>query len=236
MRGAEAAPVRSVSPANARLSPQVGNDEFEDLKNEMKRRYGFVGVANAPSSTAAPSSGSGSLSSLSTSGSVTTSVDRATASFETVRAFCDEQRTNGTTTWSCELKSEPTHSTCPGVAIPASRRAFSTSCKEVKWSEIPPLIPPREPVRSRHSPPQRHSSTPSPTSMSPMTSLSSSPLPPTTRPKYQTQSSTTTIFSALPPSMTGSNPVILPIMKDGKQDSSTHYYLLPEEKVTTASL
>uniref|UniRef100_H2YGN0 UBA domain-containing protein n=1 Tax=Ciona savignyi TaxID=51511 RepID=H2YGN0_CIOSA len=56
------------------------------------------------------------------------------------------------------------------------------------------------------------------------------------KPKYQTQTSTTSVFSALPPRMTGSNPVILPIMKDGKQESFTHYYLLPGDNKTAEQI
>nr|CAB3267143.1 activated CDC42 kinase 1 [Phallusia mammillata] len=215
---------------------QFGGDEFEDLKNEMMKQYGFVGlqgaVAFAPRTESGATMDSLSSMSSSTSSLVTSSAERTAAPFEPVRTFCDEHKST-VTTWSTDFQ---TDSHAPSsAAIP--RRAFSTSAKEVKWSEIPPLIPPREPVRHpRSSPPQRHSSTPSPTSTSPVTmgTKTPSPVPPTSRPKYQTQSSTTTVFSALPPSMTSSNPVILPIMKDGKQESHTHYYLLPESKSAAA--
>lgn len=114
-----------------------------------------------------------------------------------------------------------------------SKRTFSVSqSRNVDWSEIPPIIPPREPVRStRVSPPLRSSSTPSPTNSSPTSNVTCS-FADSNR-KYQ--SSTTAVFSAIPSTMSGSSPVIIPIMKDGVQESHTHYFLLGDDKVNINS-
>jgi len=104
--------------------------------------------------------------------------------------------------------------------------------------DAPPLVPPREPVRKgRSGLYTRQHSTPLPSTstlvVKPTTSLSAS-----TSFKSSTKAArsshtlpvTTSVFSALPSSMTHSAPLILPVMKNGKQDSHTHYYIMPEEK------
>nr|XP_026694587.1 activated CDC42 kinase 1 isoform X3 [Ciona intestinalis] len=195
---------------------KIAADDFEDLKNEMMKKYGFVGAVNSGSET--------SLSSLSSSTSslVTTSVDQATASFESVRALCAEERGHRGFD---RLRPDP----LPQRSLTPKPRSSSTTVtsKEVNWCDIPPLIPPREPVRLARVSPHRHSSTPSPTSCSSTADSSLLQSSAYSKPKHPSQSSTTSVFSALPPNMSGSNPVILPIMKDGKQESFTHYYLLP---------
>ena len=125
--------------------------------------------------------------------------------------------------------------TIPPVSV--SKRALSVrQQKTVDWSDVPPLIPPREPLRTnRTSPPLRSSSTPSPrTSPQLLTSSSTSNVSSDCGRKYQ--SSTTAVFSALPSALSSSSPVILPIMKDGVQESHTHYFLLGDDKVIITSL
>ena len=131
-----------------------------------------------------------------------------------------------------------TEQTSKLVGTPTKRAlSVNQANKSVDHNDIPPIVPPREPVRpTRASPPLRSCSTPSPTScllhhstastthFSPTTSESS-------RSKYQFQPSTTAVFSALPSGLSNSHPVILPIMKDGKQESHTHYFLLGDDKV-----
>ncbi|XP_076804091.1 activated CDC42 kinase 1-like isoform X2 [Clavelina lepadiformis] len=226
------------------------DDDFEELKNEMMKKYGFIGLGCNGISSAGVSTDSISSLSSSSSSLVTTSVDLATATFETVRALCDENKA-ARVAWSRNDDSDrrsraeiiiPQRQTPTATITPQYRRTLSTSVtnKPVDWSQIPPLVPPREPVRpQRNSPTQRHSSTPSPTSTAPMTPtgttsastcFSSSGHLPSSKSK-QLQPSTTAVFSAIPPNMTGPTPVILPIMKDGKQESFTHYYLLDEKSV-----
>uniref|UniRef100_H2YGN9 Uncharacterized protein n=1 Tax=Ciona savignyi TaxID=51511 RepID=H2YGN9_CIOSA len=73
MRGSQNA--RTLGSAHPGSSSKLADHDFEDLKNEMMKKYGFVGLGGANSGS------ENSLSSLSSSTSslVTTSVDRATA-------------------------------------------------------------------------------------------------------------------------------------------------------------
>lgn len=106
------------------------------------------------------------------------------------------------------------------------------------WNEIPPVIPPREPVRQPpttsgyHRNTHRHLSTPSPptSSSAPSCCAATSSAPPTTRSRANTQQnpSTVSVFSPIPACT--STPLIYPIMKNGKQESFTHYYLFANNK------
>ena len=184
---------------------------FEELQNEMMKKYNFVGLNGALSFN------------LQKASSVTSANNNITASKD---ADINPSLTNRL---GDQLNPPP---------LAKRAQSLTQTYKPVDWSDIPPVVPPREPVRSsRNSPPLRSSSTPSPTSFqthTPSTTSSSGFLSvpsDSSRSKYQVQSSTTAVFSAMPPGQSGSNPVILPIMKDGKQESHTHYFLLGDDKV-----
>lgn len=210
----------------------VKSDSSGNLNAHMTRNCVSVnGVFSPYQSTKKPVSRTDSISSLSTERQITTSVDRATDSLEALRSLCAKERLPRNLTFQQRYKTK--------VSIrPPPRRALSTS-PTTTIRDIPPLIPPREPIRSTFSPHQRHASSPSNTSLltqSPRlakskTRYSISAQNDTSRPKYHTQTSTTPVFSAMPPSLTRSNPVIRPIMKDGTQASHTHYYLLGDDEV-----
>nr|XP_039251475.1 activated CDC42 kinase 1-like isoform X1 [Styela clava] len=85
------------------------------------------------------------------------------------------------------------------------------------WSEAPPQIPPREPTRINAGPG--------------FSSVSNNQQVYSTDNGQKQQCTTRSIFSATP-SIGQAHPVILPIIRDGKKLSSTHYYLLPEEKAS----
>ena len=217
---------RTSRPANSseNLLSVSREDSFEDLVNQRTKRKSNE-TADSLSS----------LSSLSSASLARTSVDRASESFDTIPALCEKERP--------QRGLSVQHQSVPTLSVPAiPQRAFSASptVREVNWNDIPPIVPPREPVRpAKLSTPQRHASSPSTTSAalsSPSTpksanSFSSSSSLENQRRKYQSHSSTMPVFSALPDSQRKPSPVIRPIMKDGIQESHTHYYLLGEEEV-----
>lgn len=96
---------------------------------------------------------------------------------------------------------------------PVVRRSNSVNVQPTRvnsWSEAPPRIPPREPTRNN-------------------VGAGYASVPVNQVPSTRQQCTTRSIFSATP-SIGQSHPVILPIIRDGKKLSSTHYYLLPEDK------
>ena len=196
------------------------DESFEDLINERSKRE---------------SDSLSSLSSLSSASLARTSVDRASESFDAIRALCEKERLQR------GQSLQPRNLSTAFIPM-KPKRAFSASptVREVDWSDIPPVVPPREPIRqTKGSTPQRHASSPSTTSIfcrSPTASklansFSSSTSLENQRRKFQAHSSTTAVFSAVPDSQRKPSPIILPIMKDGKQESHTHYFLLGDGEV-----
>ena len=198
---------------------------FEDLQNEMMKKYGFVGLNGAVSFDAYKDTEKlhTSLNNLAVTSLSQNEPQRPRTNTGGELGFHSTERVGATTKRAVSLNQHQ---------------------KPMDRSEIPPLIPPREPVRStRTSPPLRSCSTPSPTScmlhstatssthFSPSISENSRSTSESSRTKYQFQPSTTAVFSALPSGLSNSNPIILPIMKDGVQESHTHYYLLGNDKV-----
>ena len=192
-------------------SRHSNNANFEELQNEMMKKYGFVGLNGA------------------------VSFDTPKNTTETLLGVNTDKTARPRTHTFGENALTPTEKT--GAS---AKRALSMSQPDraLDWTEIPPVIPPREPLRYRTSPPLRSCSTPSPTSslqihFSTASSANfSATTPENSRPKFPNSSSTTAVFSALPPGLSNSHPVILPIMKDGKQESHTHYFLLGDDKVS----
>ena len=210
------------------LSP-TKRDGAGNVSTRKTRNCGGVSGSQSPRP---PVSRIDNLSSLSFERQITTSVDRATDSFETLRNLCANERLP-------RGHSFQQRSVSSIAVAPPPRRAFSTSPTTIV-RDVPPLIPPREPIRSSHAIPHRHASSPSNSCtlgscpsfpVKSKTRFSVSAQNEASRPKYRTQPSTTPVFSAMPPSLTRSNPIIRPIMKDGMQTSHTHYYLLGEDEV-----
>jgi len=150
----------SVTDSTTNSNLVLKDDQFEDLKNEMMQRYGFV------------------------------SVEKPLASFNS------------------QNSSNQSNSSKLTTPIPPSNLRKDNTNNSFNWSEIPPIIPPREPVRSSRSS-QRHLS---------VSSISST----------SQNSSTVSIFSPMPPCT--STPLIFPIMNNGKQESFTHYYLFADNR------
>jgi len=195
------------------------DSNFEDLQNEMMKKYGFVGLNGAVSFEA-----------FKDTEKIRTPLNNLAIS----SLSQDESSRTRTNTGD-------KHGSFSADRVGATtKRAVSMnqSQKPTDRNDIPPLIPPREPVRSsRTSPPLRSCSTPSPTSSTLQHSTATvTHFAPSTcensRTKYQFQPSTTAVFSALPSGLSSSHPIILPIMKDGKQESHTHYFLLGDDKVS----
>ena len=201
-----------------RLASNHSDSNFEDLQNEMMRKYGFVGLNGAVSFDA----------SLKT--------EKTEALNASLNNLAVAQRPQAGI-HQPNVGNEPNGKR---VGTP-TKRSLSQASKPLDLNDIPPIVPPREPVRpARTSPPLRSCSTPSPTScLLHHSTASSTHFSPSVsenfRSKYQFQPSTTAVFSALPSGLSSSHPVILPIMRDGKQESHTHYFLLGDDKVSLSS-
>jgi len=205
------------------------NRVFEDLKNEAIVKYGFCGFSSTTkSSDPTP------LKYVDTSSRVS-SEPLFSSSFAVKNTSEQQPLSSSTETRFC-VDDSALDARINALTLDNAPKTRSSSIQDA----APPLIPPREPVRKgrsnmymrQHSTPLPATATlvvkPTTASLSTSTSFKSSSK--AVRNSATVLPVTTSVFSALPSSMTHSTPVILPVMKNGKQDSHTHYYILPEEK------
>lgn len=207
---------RSVS-VSSRPSPKMNDvapDAFEDLKQEFMKKYGLVNpnvkISFLIPNTAAASIQETATKSFHTSIATTNKIHHSLPETSSNSNFTDQPQTS-LSERVAEIASKYNYVPAQDRSNQPIRRSSSTSSpsRSRSWTDIPPQIPPREPTRASWTPD--------------FFSFPASTI---------SCSSTKPIFQATP-SVGAANPVILPIMRDGKKASNTHYYLLTEESVST---